>query len=296
MEDCELLREYVANQSEAAFAELVRRHVALVHSTALRLVGEAQMAKDISQSVFLRLARKAGSVRDGNALDDRLFGRRAGQLPRAREAVWRGSGRDLAQGETRNTLRSRAANFNLVLDKNSNKIMKTKHQPGNLPFDILLLAALLTVAGAGCGKQNTPSGTAARATPLEKAVASWHQGDQAGAVQRFLEIDWKTGAPYSAGSPLRMREKDFPSLSAAESEKLMGQVTAQLKDLKQLATAVRDKGLAATAADRELARRCFGRIDECGAALDQPDGLKIVQLVGQALRKMAAAESAKLGQ
>ena len=38
IEDAELLRHYATEQSEAAFAELTRRHVDLVYSAALRLV------------------------------------------------------------------------------------------------------------------------------------------------------------------------------------------------------------------------------------------------------------------
>ena len=37
-EDAELLRRYATENSEAAFAELIRRHVDLVYSAALRLV------------------------------------------------------------------------------------------------------------------------------------------------------------------------------------------------------------------------------------------------------------------
>jgi RNA polymerase sigma factor (sigma-70 family) len=73
MDDREILLEYVRNRGDEAFAELVRRHVDLVYSTALRLVSEAQLAKDISQSVFIHLARKAASVRDGNALPGWLY-------------------------------------------------------------------------------------------------------------------------------------------------------------------------------------------------------------------------------
>ncbi len=48
MEDRELLREYIERHSEQAFAELVARPVSLVYSTALRLVGDPQMAQDVS--------------------------------------------------------------------------------------------------------------------------------------------------------------------------------------------------------------------------------------------------------
>jgi RNA polymerase sigma factor (sigma-70 family) len=62
-EDGTLLREYVESGSDAAFAHLVQRHLDLVYSTALRSVGgDAHLAKDVSQSVFIDLARKAASL------------------------------------------------------------------------------------------------------------------------------------------------------------------------------------------------------------------------------------------
>ena len=39
-----LVREFAASQSETAFAALVERHIALVHSAALRQVGDAHLA------------------------------------------------------------------------------------------------------------------------------------------------------------------------------------------------------------------------------------------------------------
>jgi RNA polymerase sigma factor (sigma-70 family) len=71
--DAELLREYVESQSDAAFAELVGRHINLVYSTAFRMVRETALARDIVQSVFIQLARKASTVREGNALPGWLY-------------------------------------------------------------------------------------------------------------------------------------------------------------------------------------------------------------------------------
>ncbi len=58
--DSELLRQYVAGGSEAAFTELVRRYAALVYLAALRTVGgRGYLAEDVTQDVFILLARKA---------------------------------------------------------------------------------------------------------------------------------------------------------------------------------------------------------------------------------------------
>ena len=68
MDDAELLAEYAASGSEDAFGELVRRYVSLVHSTALRIVGNAHLAEEVTQAVFIILAKKAGHMRKGTIL------------------------------------------------------------------------------------------------------------------------------------------------------------------------------------------------------------------------------------
>lgn len=73
MEDLELLREYVERRSEPAFTELVSRHVHLVYSAALRVVGEPHEAEDVAQMVFLQLARKAGSLKPPTILSGWLY-------------------------------------------------------------------------------------------------------------------------------------------------------------------------------------------------------------------------------
>lgn len=73
-DDAELLRSYAETQVETDFAELVRRHVNLVYSAALRQVGgDAHLAQDVTQTVFTDLARKAGEVARYRVLAGWLF-------------------------------------------------------------------------------------------------------------------------------------------------------------------------------------------------------------------------------
>src|ERR1035441_3249714 len=61
--DIELLRRYVFERSESAFADLVQQHIALVYSAALRQTnGDAPLAQDVTQVVFTDLARKAARL------------------------------------------------------------------------------------------------------------------------------------------------------------------------------------------------------------------------------------------
>jgi RNA polymerase sigma factor (sigma-70 family) len=73
-DDAELLRQYVQAGSEDAFAELVQRHLPVVYSSALRQTdGDVELAKDICQTVFIDLGRKAGSLLGHELLIGWLF-------------------------------------------------------------------------------------------------------------------------------------------------------------------------------------------------------------------------------
>ena len=60
--DNQLIAEFNARRSEEAFAALVRQHVNLVFATALRQVGDAGAAEEITQNVFVALAQAAGKL------------------------------------------------------------------------------------------------------------------------------------------------------------------------------------------------------------------------------------------
>lgn len=73
MSDWELIQRYAKDRSESDFAELVRRHLAWVYSVALRRIGQAQLAEEVAQSVFILLAKKAASLRPGTVVGGWLF-------------------------------------------------------------------------------------------------------------------------------------------------------------------------------------------------------------------------------
>ena len=68
LNDTQLLHDYVMRQSDEAFEALVERHVNLVYSVARRQVGDPHSAEEVTQAVFVLLARKAKSLGPGTIL------------------------------------------------------------------------------------------------------------------------------------------------------------------------------------------------------------------------------------
>ncbi len=71
--DMELLRDYGCRNSEAAFAEVVQRHIGLVYSAAFRHTENSAHAEEITQAVFIILARKAAGLRANTILEGWLY-------------------------------------------------------------------------------------------------------------------------------------------------------------------------------------------------------------------------------
>jgi len=72
-DDSELLHEFVETSSEPAFAEIVQRHKGLVYASALRQTENPALAEEITQAVFIVLARKAKTLKRGTILSGWLF-------------------------------------------------------------------------------------------------------------------------------------------------------------------------------------------------------------------------------
>ncbi|HWF18989.1 MAG TPA: sigma-70 family RNA polymerase sigma factor [Verrucomicrobiae bacterium] len=101
--DFELLQEYAQKDSEDSFAELVRRHLNMVYSAALRQVRSQQLAEEVAQSVFADLARNARRLAPGAIITAWLY-----QVTR-RTAI------DVIRRESRRQLREQiAAQMNAI--------------------------------------------------------------------------------------------------------------------------------------------------------------------------------------
>ena len=74
MTDSELLERFCTSRCDAAFSELVERYIDLVYSAAWRQVGgDAHLAQDVTQAVFIDLARKAPDLAGRTLLGGWLY-------------------------------------------------------------------------------------------------------------------------------------------------------------------------------------------------------------------------------
>src|SRR2546430_2304208 len=95
LDDAQLLRRYVDEKSNAAFAELVARHVDLVYSAALRQVGGGtHRAEDVAQVVFITLARKAPALTQHPVLTGWLYTTTHFAATKALRTEWRRRARE----------------------------------------------------------------------------------------------------------------------------------------------------------------------------------------------------------
>jgi RNA polymerase sigma factor (sigma-70 family) len=73
MDDAQLLQQYVETGSPDAFGALTNRHINFVYGAALRLVRDRHVAEEVTQAVFIVLARKAATLRHEAVLSSWLL-------------------------------------------------------------------------------------------------------------------------------------------------------------------------------------------------------------------------------
>jgi len=130
----------------------------------------------------------------------------------------------------------------------------------------------------------------------QPALTAWQLGDKAAAVSSFLPADWTARPLFAADSTLSLNEAQFKELSDAERQAKSTDMMAQLASLKQLAAAVAQAGRdAAAKGDAAQARKDFTSLKKFGAALENPDYMLLVQLVGRGIEKRGNTELSKLG-
>src|SRR5262245_57071869 len=74
LSDGQLLAHFATKREETAFAALVGRHGPLVWRVCPQVLGSQDDAEDAFQATFLVLAKKAGSIREGESLPSWLYG------------------------------------------------------------------------------------------------------------------------------------------------------------------------------------------------------------------------------
>ena len=181
--DMELLRDYDRQGSEAAFAELVRRHIHLVYSVAVRHVGMAAHAEEITQAVFIILARKAAGLRPDTILEGWLH------------ETTRLTALSFLRGERRRQFREQEAYMQSTLQESPEDAVW--HQ----------LAPLLDEAMCAAGQKGPRRGDAAVFQGQERARSGGgHAGERAGGATAGACAPWKScgnSSPNAAWIPRR---------------------------------------------------------------------------------------------
>ncbi|HVT91076.1 MAG TPA: sigma-70 family RNA polymerase sigma factor [Tepidisphaeraceae bacterium] len=72
-DDMNLLRAWTHDRNREALGELIGRHINFVYATARRQVGDAHLAEDITQAVFILLLQKAHYIKSEAAMTSWLF-------------------------------------------------------------------------------------------------------------------------------------------------------------------------------------------------------------------------------
>jgi hypothetical protein len=178
--------------------------------------------------------------------------------------------------------------------------------PRQLAFIVLLATPLLLRAGASASSPaavdhgaaviestgNANAAVAAVSFGLDTAVAQWSKGDKTAALATLMATDWTK--PVSDTSLLALSEAKYVMRSSQGRQRLDGELTPVIDNLRALLRHALDTAKADAQSDRTKARKMLVVIKECAQYLNRPHGLAILGAVGKGCEKAADAEPQKL--
>jgi hypothetical protein len=159
-------------------------------------------------------------------------------------------------------------------------------------WSALLLAALTLWLASGCGQGSAPKATLkGPTTPLEQTISLWSSGSTNQALDAFLKLDFSQQGLFSTGSVLGCSESEFAALPQKARDESSKQMMEDLRALKELCNRVAQKGREFKAkGDATNAQQCFKQVEKCGESLEKPNRLKVEQLIGKSVKKLAGKE------
>lgn len=159
---------------------------------------------------------------------------------------------------------------------------------------LISMSLLLSSAQAQTNSQR-PGSTGPGATDnkdnatLDQAMTLWRASKKDEAVAKFGAVDFSRRPLFPTGSVLNYSEAQFIALPQAARDKLSEQMLEDISVLKGICALVRDTGRNALAqGDTDKSGKYTAQLKQCGDALNQPDSLALLKLVGKAIQKMAA--------
>lgn len=159
---------------------------------------------------------------------------------------------------------------------------------------VALCGSLLLGACGPKGSQAPPahsSSTQASATSNTRLETAFHLANEnpAKAADEFMRIDLAEASLFSPGSPLSYSETQFMKLPREANEKLARQAQDDLALIKKMVAEIKTRRDQSRAAgNAEMVRQFNSQLEKFASKLEEPGNLAITQLVGKAVRKVAA--------
>lgn len=159
---------------------------------------------------------------------------------------------------------------------------------------LVLTAALLVAPGSAARLEAAPGvplrfAASVQPAGFDEVLQLWRTGKKDEALRHFALVDFARRPLFPTGSPLAYSEKEFVALPRAVNEKLHAQILEEVRPMKGFALYVKEAAAAAAQrGDKTRADLYLGQLKKCGAALEHPDSLALLQAVGKAFGRLAS--------